>query len=247
MTGFRAPLPGQGPPGPRAPPPGPRAPGPRAPGPPDQALSGPLHQGPPIQGPVGPNKDQPAPGQGPFGGPLWTKGRPWTKGPRGPSRLDSRTSPHPGQQPLRPSDQGPLGQAPALRAKGPAGPRPGPGQGPCQGPRTLPGLLAARPWPGKALSRQGPWLGKALVTRQGPWPGKALGLGPLARQGLGPTQDSADAQTPLPRAPPNQGSAKPPRGAKSHQKASKASKGPLKEGGPQDLSVPTMKNAIFEY
>ena len=38
-----------------------------------------------------------------------------------------------------------------------------------------------------------------------------------------------------------------PRGAKSHQKASKASKGPLNEGGPQDVSVPTMTNAIFEY
>ena len=34
---------------------------------------------------------------------------------------------------------------------------------------------------------------------------------------------------------------------KRHQKASKASKGPLKEGGPQDLSVPAMKNAIFHY
>ena len=166
-----------------------------------------------------------------------------------------------------PGRQGPAGpRAPRPRAYGP---RATPMQGPFKG------LLWAKIFRAKGPRAKGLGQGppNSGLLRQGPRraPQRAF----RASQGFpipttphfhsqGPPEPRARAkglpgQRPGPRAPqpraPGQGvfglwaksfpACPAPGGAKSPLKASKASKGPLKEGGPQDLSVPTMKNAIF--
>ena len=195
----------------------PRAP--RAKGPPGQGPPRPRGPRPGLGGPDPRARQGPLPGPG---GPFWAKGRQglfWPRAPRGP----------------RAKGQGPpcLSQGPS-RPRAPSGPRPSRAKGRAKAQGPGPSRPRAK---GPPVCDQEPRGGHL-----GPGPSsQAFGRDPNKTPKLPPTKGSR-AKGP-PHQHPCRESHQPPTSAKSHQKASFTSKGPLKKGDPR-MPVPAMKNAI---